>query len=420
MNTKILGSVAIALLFGCAESTFSGSNKPKKPSNANGQNDNGDWNGADGSKAGGGNGNGANGSVADNIFGGGFGSSSSGSNGGLDGANGGAGNNGGANGGTGGAGNNGGANGGTGGAGNNGGADGGNGGAGGGTVDGGNGAIIPDNCKNQKILIEDFKSGWWDDDGGNMYDDIIKKELSEVCKGTTTTVEYHHWQPGHGRAKFYDAANFAEYTQVWVLSGTSVGDMKVDDPTFVELMSQIRTHKPNLFIGAGFGSLPQANAAAEVVWGQPVFKTEIGPTYSVKIFEGSNNFSITSRLANQVTGNILQGVKSALADQIVVTGVNPITGGSAYTASDEIISTMPGVKVVGQCNSGPYDLSNASPRSSAPPTKPNRVMACIAVAQHNGFNVVLDSGLQRFYGMYLSQEADVRTYMRNIARALAL
>lgn len=408
MNIKVLSLFVLAFQLGCSESSFSGASKSKKPSSAKGGADsNGAWpNGASGSD-----------SLADQIFGGGVGSNAGKNNGGLDGASGAGGNggNGGADGGAGGSS----------GAGNNGGdgASGGagaNGGSGNGFPDGSGGATIPDDCKNQKILIEDFKSGWWDDDGGNMYDDIIKKELSEVCRGTTTQVEYHHWQPGHGRAKFYDAANFAEYTQVWILSGTSVGDMKVNDPTFIELMTQIRTHKPNLFIGAGFGSLPQANAAAEIVWGQAAFKTEIGPTYSVKIFEGSNNFSITSRLTSQVTGNIFQGVTSPLADQIVVTGVNPIIGGDAYTASDEIISTLPGMKVLGQCNSGPYDLSNASPRNGKPPTKPNRIMACVAVAQHNGFNVILDSGLQRFYGMYLTQEANVRVYMRNIARALAL
>lgn len=406
MNIKILGLCVLALQLGCSQSSFSSASKSKKPSSARG--------GADGNGGSSDLPNGASGSdsLADQIFGGGVGSSAGNNNGGLDGATGGAGNNGGN------------ADGGAGGSGGNGNGDGANGGSGTGNnngfPDGSGGATIPDDCKNQKILIEDFKSGWWDDDGGNMYDDIIKKELSEVCRGTSTQVEYHHWQPGHGRAKFYDAANFAEYTQVWILSGTSVGDMKVDDPAFVDLMTQIRTHKPNLFIGAGFGSLPHANAAAAVVWGQNAFTTEIGPSYSVKIFEGSNNFSITSRMTSQVTGNIFQGITTPLADQIVVTDVDPLMGGDAYTASDEIVTTLPGVKVLGQCNSGPYDLSNANPRSGKPPTKANRVMACVAVAQHNGFNVILDSGLQRFYGMYLSQEPNVRVYMRNIARALAL
>lgn len=422
--TLLIGVFALTgLIMACGESSFSDSNSPKKRRGAgaaDGRGTSGDINGADGSGVlggngqgaddgqgngsshdgsngnGNGNGTGANGgdgsgasSPADDIFGGGVGGSGSGGSNNNDGS------------GAGGSGNN------TGnGSGNNGGGAGNNTGGSGsgsnntGSNNGGASNNIPNNplptdCQPQKMLILDFKSGWWSGDGGTTFSNLIKGELTTFCPKGESSVEYHHILKTNTPAKFYNNAAF-DYTQVWILSGSTADNLDIDPnhPGLADVIAQINAKKTKLFLGAGFGSIDHSNKVATGVLGVTPFATAHKTGDILNIKQNGSNVSIINRTTPIATGNIFTNVTGSIPDAIKASST------SAY--SDELLMVS-GLTVLSKCT-----LKGGSQAN------------CVGVARINDINVVFDSGLQRFYAAYLSGEEGVKQYLRNIARALAI
>ncbi len=442
----LLGAFAIVgLLTACGGNTFADSDAKAKRRGADAGANSGDLNGADGSGTSNGNGSGADGSNAngkpgsgsgsaasDSIFGSGVGSASSGGagNGGSggsgsggigDGGSGGSGSGGIGNGGSGGSGSGGTGNGGSGGSGTGGTGNGGSGGNGtGGTGPGGGGGSgntgstnnngggggsnnipnnpLPTDCQPQKILILDFKSGWWAGDGGSTFSNLVKGEITTACPKGESSVEYHHILKTKTPSVFYNDASFG-YTQVWVLSGSTADNLDIDPnhPGLLDVTAKIKAKKPRLFLGAGFGSIDHSNKVTMDVFGFNAFATGFKSDDILTIAHNGTNVSIINRATPFGQGNLFTGVGGSIPDAIRASGSG---GTDAY--SDELMS-FNGLTVLSKCT-----------------MKSNVQASCIGVARIDSINIVFDSGLQRFYAAYVSGEEGVKQYLRNIVRALSL
>lgn len=291
------------------------------------------------------------------------------------------------------------------GAGNNGNADG-SGGAGGSNdpiFDGGNGSV-PTDCSNEQILIIDLKSGWWAGDGGQTFQTFVRDEIEKrSCEGGVVSVEYHHILQNskelQAGAKFYNK-DFKTYTQVWLLSGSLEDDLdiRLEESNFQEFLQQIKTNKPRLFVGAGFGSSDHANELSrKVLWGQDLFKVEI--KHGEILTVSTNNVTVQSYATPLVTGNLFSGITSPIVDQVKVGGF--MAGNDTIAGADELLK-LSGVTALANCVSVDY----------------KRTIPCVGVAAYGGFNMVLDSGLPRFYSIQTGHEP-TKQYFRNIVRALS-
>lgn len=270
---------------------------------------------------------------------------------------------------------------------------------------------LPRNCVNQSLLVLDFKSGWWEVSGADEtlgFRDLAVNELSQMsCVGTRSIVEYHHILRKSNMTRFYEN-DFKTYTQVWILSGTvgDDGDIAVNDPGLLDLIAQIKTYKPRLFLGAGFGSIDHSNAVASGIFGVPFFRADYVSDHSVVTDVRGSNVSVKTRFNTLPAGGLFTGLTGPLPDQLAV-------GFMDYAAADEIATTLAGVTILAKCQSNPYVNGNVFMG-----TTPVRDIACIAVGKNNGYEFVLDSGLGKFYTLY--SDPATKAYFRNILRALAL
>lgn len=269
--------------------------------------------------------------------------------------------------------------------------------------DGGNGAV-PTDCSNEQLLVIDLKSGWWAGDGGDTFQTFMRDEIEKrSCEGGVVSVEYHHILRGSKElnpgAKFYDK-DFKTYTQVWLLSGSLADalDIRLEEANFQDFINQVKATKPRLFIGAGFGSVDHANELSKkALWGQDIFKVEIkhGDILDVR----GDNVDVLSFSTPLVTGNLFTGISSPIVDQVKVGGY--FAGDDKTAGADELLM-----------------LSGVSPLANCVTVDHKRTVPCVGVAAHGGFNMVLDSGLPRFYAIQTGHEA-TKQYFRNIVRALS-
>lgn len=263
----------------------------------------------------------------------------------------------------------------------------------------------PTDCSDEQILVIDLKSGWWAGDGGETFQSFVRDEIEKrSCSGNLIGVEYHHILMASPElkagSKFYKK-DFKTYTQVWLLSGALADsmDIRLNEPNFQDFLQQIKTHKPRLFIGAGFGSADHANELArQILWGTEIFDVEVahGEILAVR----SDNVFVQSYATALATGNLFSGVSGPIADVVKVG-----RGGNmdpAKTAGADEILPLEGVTSLAQCVT----------------VDQNRTVPCVGVAAYNGFNIVLDSGLARFYAIQTGHEP-TKQYFRNIVRALS-
>lgn len=261
------------------------------------------------------------------------------------------------------------------------------------------------NCSDEQILVIDLKSGWWAGDGGETFQSFVRDEIEKrSCSGNLIGVEYHHILLGSPElkagSKFYKK-DFKTYTQVWLLSGALADslDIRLNEANFQDFLQQVKTHKPRLFLGAGFGSVDHANELArQVLWGTHIFDVEVahGEILAVK----NDNVFVQSYATSLSTGNLFAGVSGAIADVVKVGSggyIDPVK-----TAGADEILPLDGVTALAQCVT--VDQS--------------RTVPCVGVATYNGFNIVLDSGLPRFYAIQTDHEP-TKQYFRNIVRALS-
>lgn len=260
-------------------------------------------------------------------------------------------------------------------------------------------------CSDEQILVIDLKSGWWAGDGGQTFQSFVRDEIERrSCTGNLVSVEYHHILMASPELKagnkFYKK-DFKTYTQVWLLSGSLADslDIRLDEENFHDFIQQVKTHKPRLFLGAGFGSADHVNELTrQVLWGTDIFNVEEahGEILTVK----GDNVSVQSYATALVNGSLFSNVSGAIAD-VVKVGSGAAIDPQRIAGADEIVQ-LEGVKTLANCVT--VDLG--------------RTVPCVAVAQYDGFNIILDSGLPRFYAIQTGHEA-TKQYFRNIVRALS-
>ncbi len=120
--------------------------------------------------------------------------------------------------------------------------------------------------KPQSIKVIDLKSGWWQGDGGDT-DQYVIRHITGKCPNVHFFYQ-HTLYGGSGFNLPHDGtAEPAEFDQIWLLSGGEAdgSDLRVNDPTFVNYLKLMTEGKGNLFVGTGFGNVYHAKALTEAL-----------------------------------------------------------------------------------------------------------------------------------------------------------
>ena len=272
--------------------------------------------------------------------------------------------------------------------------------------------------KNAKILVLDFKSGWWSGDGGDFVDRIVNG-LYLNCK-STVAMEYHHFVRSVGTAvqgiehsnvintelispatsittgspffsKAFADPTWTSYTQIWLLSGSSSDstDVPITDPFFAQILNQINISKASLFIGVGFGSISHANILTQ--------QLNLGVVFSTI----------------QAQGNILNPMRGvSLSTTLSATQFNsshPIFGNGVKTIADQLM--VGGTPAHG-------DKIAALPTFSVLATD-NLNQASISVGSVLARKAVLEADLPRYYAGWSNLSDDTTQLLKNIVVYLA-
>ncbi len=263
------------------------------------------------------------------------------------------------------------------------------------------GAVIPPkDCKiQQKILILDFKSGWWAGDGGEFINHVVSRVKDASCTIQTLT-EYHHLLDSNFSKQTIDVANA---TQIWILSGSNSDeeDINTSSPKFRDLAAKVVASKAPLFIGAGYGSISHANYFAQLLYGNG--KNFFAPGRIEGDFITLVPLFVRSlkSMNSAVFGKgLMAGITKPLADQMATGDLNPFN----IATSDRIVFDG-AYEQVANCQMG-----NLSPTKGSFP--------CVGVTVLGNRKIVLDSGLQRFYSLF-NNDDDMERYLHNIVRSLA-
>ena len=264
---------------------------------------------------------------------------------------------------------------------------------------------------NLRVLVLDFKSGWWSGDGGDFVDRIISNGIIAKC-GSTVTMEYHHLiipdfggisnhqliAPGSphlvtGNSNFQSAfadPSFASYQEIWLLSGSSADpeDIPIAHPFFQQVLANIKSSTANLFIGVGYGSISHGSALAGSL--------SLGADFSTLAPEGDildpmAGVQLISSISSPalVTSNILLKDITSLADQVKV---------GHDTAGGDAIVDKGGIDII---------------------AKDNRQQPTLAVTK-SGRRAVLDADMPRYYASWsMNQSNDTMRLLQNILVYLA-
>jgi hypothetical protein len=291
-------------------------------------------------------------------------------------------------------------------------------------------AIPNERCKKaQKILILDFKSGWWAGDGGTYFKSILGSMDDTHCNGAPVGIEYHHivkgkirtvsaspsdadWRPAivdqiktfpegeeTTREATFDTGpsgpfledSFDAYSQIWLLSGSKLDnvDVEIDNPFFAKVISMIVGSSANLFVGAGFGSISHANALTSALSLGEVFGTDL-KVFSI-IFPDDNKISTKTKLlaGTNFKAEDLFGDISFLPDQI-----NYAEGTTSFKSLQSDFVQVGNVETVAKTDAG---------------------KTVVATAQIGQRKVVFEAGLQRFYAIKEEGAAgEISKYLNNI------
>lgn len=283
---------------------------------------------------------------------------------------------------------------------------------------GGNGTSdITNQCppNNQRVLILDFKSGWWAGDGGNL-SQIISQGLTLQCN-STVTIEYHHVvhvdSPGclakepDGQYKVITDPSIdwnKNYTQLWVLSGASGNldhcDIQMDEqrapepaPILNRFVDKLKTFQGSIFIGAGLASTTHAAVTAENLGLANLFSPAAQfMILNPQIVQMLTTSTRISKAQNQLTDHPLfsRGITS-LADDMLIPQANILLKGDA-------LNSVPNVDIIAKNTEGNNSIG----------------------VTHSGRKMVFDAGLQRFYSLFdQAKEQDTLLYLQNIIVWLA-
>jgi hypothetical protein len=248
---------------------------------------------------------------------------------------------------------------------------------------------VPPRCAdNQMILVIDLKSGWWGGDGGNTFASIMHRFEDACTAALTVSTEYHHIIIGSDRTKFYDLDSLAQYTQVWILSGSLADryDLRLNDPRFVSFVNELKTTRTNIFIGGGYGSIDHANAITAALLGGKAFMTTQPEGI---ILEPEKGIEVRSWLDVGTKGGLFTGIQQ-LADTVLIEG-------HKLARSDTLNTELASVAMDAACDAG---------------------QPCIGHVYTAERRIILDAGVQRFYSIVKGDE-QMMTYLKNLTKVLS-
>lgn len=258
----------------------------------------------------------------------------------------------------------------------------------------------------QLILVIDLKSGWWAGDGANFFNKIMGS-LSGACVGTVQ-FEYHHILEDRGEGGVFPGGllqkqglmqfesifmqkDWNKYSQIWFLSGSDEDsdDLKTSDPLFKRIVSSVASSNAQLFIGAGYGSISHANKLANAVLPNVVFSTS--QEEGELLHPESRGLPVKSVLTkgNQLIEHDLFNGVNTLVDEVYEE-----FGNASDVARSDFLSSTTSLKVIGRNSSN---------------------MSSIAVGEmSNKRRVVIDTGLQRYYGISQPNGSETLKFLQNI------
>jgi hypothetical protein len=268
---------------------------------------------------------------------------------------------------------------------------------------------LPEDCINhQNILVLDLKSGWWGGDGGESFIHILEG-MKSACNDKPVSIEYHHILKEHKRKKLYDQASLDRYSQVWLLSGSLADpwDVRIEDPVFQNFLKEVAGTSIQVFVGAGFGSIDHANALLKALLGEAPLTTEQNEG---DLLFPAGGFTVDSYITTSGS-DLFSGITDSLADNMMMftspatVNVNPSYPGSdlpererSLVQSDIINAESDKIEVLAHCTGGG---------------------ACIAKAYSDKHNIIIDSGIQRFYVLLEKKEKATHQYVQNVIKMLS-
>jgi hypothetical protein len=248
----------------------------------------------------------------------------------------------------------------------------------------------------QTVLVIDLKSGWWAGDAGNFFTRILNT-ITAKCNGKMS-LEYHHITyknnvitdtgviyPGGQTITGFQKQTWKEYDQIWLLSGDSGDseDLRNDDPYYQSLEAQIVNSGSAILIGAGFGSVYHANSLSTALGFGPLFIP--GKTHG--IVSKITTINVLDRLS---MGTHLS--EHALFSRGVQNIANNVQLEKKTVTTDFLAGAPTGGMIIGT-------------------SEGKGTIAVTTLA--NDRRIILEAGLQRFYGIYNQEEKDTLIYLEN-------
>jgi hypothetical protein len=275
-----------------------------------------------------------------------------------------------------------------------------------------------------------MKSGWWSGDGGEFHNMLLPRIVKDC---PLIDVEYYYLQfidaellppglpPGLlvgivGLTSFYPEragipndglmveANFPsrpwnEYTQVWLLSGgnNDPTDIPTTNPFFLKLLTTYGTQPatpsqlgPSLFLGAGLGHHDHANRVLATFQMPELFQTHSTGLLVPSANEGDTEVLSRVRRGAELVPHALFEGADTIVDRVRVGGMDVDT--------DFLLTANIPFQVIGQNTQGE---------------------SAIAVRDTETRRFVLDTGVSRFYSLFIPTETNTYRYLHNIIKYLA-
>lgn len=279
----------------------------------------------------------------------------------------------------------------------------------------------------QRVLIFDFRSGWWDDfyaDWAEAPDPSTPPPaIFETLAGTCDNIEieYHHIYANFEHLRctvtsaediaceetFYDAtgglaptleqASLDDYTQLWVLSGSDAdGGATQSGQLFADFLSATKGSCLPVFIGAGAGNHLHGNIVAAELGLGSVFATTTEEAYDVPWTVDVTSFAtVSDHVLFEGVDEIADTVEAVYEDPF-----DPAYDWSVTLATDAL--SLSGTKL---------DIAATSQNGEGA-----LAVGAIALPEDGARPFVLDGGLQRYYA--IEQHAGTRTLLANVVQVL--
>jgi hypothetical protein len=258
----------------------------------------------------------------------------------------------------------------------------------------------------QKILVIDFRCGWWGEGGGSLFTKLVLSNLQDPCVGTVN-VTYEHFVAGYSsNASMVMAQDWNIYSQIWLLSGSPQDptDLPVGSSTWQAIQSKLVATKSALFLGGGDGFVEHAIQASKALG----LGTGFGTSQAANFYVFNPDTIVASELTMGVQlhrHDLFAGGITSIADE--VRHSNSFSDPNAPMSKSDYLIPTSGITIIGN------NTQN---------------QPCIGVSEvttaGNKRRVVMDAGMQRFYATGTAENkkvnADTLLYLQNIVVYLSM